>query len=193
MDYYDEVRTASENALESLSGDWQDDPETFLIDAYRGTQVFNPGQRRATYEELVAASRLDLIRQDNLRTAATYYYSYEPPADSAAQMVRSSGYRAIFARYTSPDFHRLIAQRCGDRYDVQDLNPLGAVTLTYPCALEASPQDIEQIAIRLRQAPDLEPTLRHHIILLDRAIASLSTYLPILDTAQPSTPSASAP
>jgi hypothetical protein len=146
----------------------------FLVHAYRATQYSFTIGRRATFDELVASSRLDLITDNNLRETALIYYP-STWINDAMRNWSASPYRTLFRSLAPSEMQSALAEQCGDR-------PVGPetvdVTLDYPCAFNMPADQIAAVAQALRNDPRLLETLRVRVANISTDLHNLSDNKP---------------
>ena len=61
---FEDTEKRNENSVESL------------VNLYQASQIQNPTSAKSTYQELIASSQINLIKNDNLKTSLIRYYEY---------------------------------------------------------------------------------------------------------------------
>lgn len=170
--YHEDVLKSAERAQGGLAGDSDQTNEDLLINAYRASQYTWWNRRRSAFDELIATGDLSLIKDDNLRSTALAVYASPLRLDIEAAG-KQSHYRESFRMTIPTDIHRAIMNACGDtEVKVGDYEILSSV-LSYDCALDLPPAEIDAAAQALRENAALAPALRLRIATLETQLADL--------------------
>lgn len=178
--YYEDVQANGESVLGDVEGRLSLPDEDYIIKAFRATQYTAGDTARYAFDQIVAASAADLIKNRDLWSAADTVYNTSW-MDVAAQGSVASAYRRVFRETVPLDVQRDARLRCGDP-DYTNLSSEDAVIfyepdfaiLDYPCTLSVSADRIALAAKALREADGLAPALRFHIAELDNTNALIA-------------------
>jgi hypothetical protein len=173
--YYSDVLVHAQRAADALDGSAPLADEDLLISAYRATQYLGVPAQRATYDELISTGTIALIRDPDLRAAATGAYTVAI-FDTIRQEGMASRYRAAFRTLLPHRLQRILAQTCGDRFvPVGDYAGLED-SLDYPCETGLPAEVIADAAATLRKEASLLPLLRLRIVDIDTRMGDLTVF-----------------
>lgn len=181
VEYYRDVRDATEAAADALSGKAPLSNEALLINAYRATQYKQGAARRATYDQLISTGNIGLIEDRKLLGLAVRAYSIAT-IDLTVKEGNESAYRVLFRMTVSNDVQRELARKCGDRYILPgDYRGFDHV-IDYPCATGLPQADIDAASDALRAEPQALRFLRLRVADLETRLADLTgNYRDVLD------------
>jgi hypothetical protein len=149
LEYNKDVLTNIESVLADLQGEAALSNEQFVINAFRATQYRAIDRKRATYEELVSTSKIDLIKDQALRNTAIKLYNI-PMIDNLYNEGVSSEYRKLFRSTVSKDVQQALFENCSDGFakvlDYTSINEL----LNQSCTLGLPAEKITEAAEALR-------------------------------------------
>ena len=162
IQYYQEVLSNAEKALDVLEGRREESNEQLLISAYRATQYNLPTRRRATYDEMTSTGTISLINNQQLRQTASLIYT-NPVLDTANNETLGSRYRAAFRMYVPMNVQSAIADQCGDKFvTIGNFKELKG-SIDYPCSIGLAQEAIDDAANILRTDDSIVPLLRFRI------------------------------
>jgi hypothetical protein len=162
IQYYQEVLSNAEKALDVLEGRSKESNEQLLISAYRATQYNLPTRRRATYDEMTSTGTISLITNQQLRQAASLIYT-NPVLDTANNETLGSRYRAAFRMYVPINVQSAVADQCGDKFvTIGNFKELKG-SIDYPCSIGLAQEAIDNAANILRTDDSIVPLLRFRI------------------------------
>jgi hypothetical protein len=152
LEYYRDVRDATDAAAKAISGEAPLSNEDFLVNAYRATQYKERASRRGTYDQLVSTGNVALIEDGELLSLAVRTYN-QPTIASMVREGVDSPYRALFRMSVANDTQRALGKNCGDRDlaagDYRDFDHV----IDYPCKTGLSQAAIDEAAEALRKDP----------------------------------------
>jgi hypothetical protein len=162
IQYYQEVLSNAEKALDVLEGRSKESNEQFLISAYRATQYSLPSRRRATYDEMTSTGTISLITNPQLRDASSLIYT-NPVLDGVFNETLGSRYRAAFRMYVPMNVQSAVADQCGDKFvTIGNFKELKG-SIDYPCSTGLTQDAIDNAANILRTDDSIVPLLRFRI------------------------------
>jgi len=174
LEYYRDVRDATEAAADALSGKTPLSNEPFLVHAYRATQYKQGASRRATYDELISTGNVGLIEDRKLLNLAVRAYSVVT-IDATVKEGVESPYRALFRMIVPNDTQRALAMHCGDRYilpgDYTDFDHV----IDYACESGLPEAEVDAAAEALRADPQTLRYLRLRVADLETRLADLTS------------------
>ncbi|MDX1439539.1 MAG: hypothetical protein R3284_06515 [Rubricoccaceae bacterium] len=185
--YYRDVQAAAETTYKALSGEIELDDAALLVSAYRASQYNWFERYRATFDELVASGKLDLIEDAQLRTQVTGYYNMGL-LEEIRHESQDSEYRRAYRRAVPPDLQEGLGEQCGDQ-QIEGA-PVGALEIGYPCMFEWPPERMEAGAAIFRSDASWLPLLRLQIanlsarnfgLELNRTVFGLDTFMQTVD------------
>lgn len=175
LEYYTDVMVHAERAADALDGTAPLSDEDLVVSAYRATQYLGLPAQRATYDELISTGTFDLIRDPELRAAATGAYTaviFDTLRDEGV----ASRYRGVFRTLLPYRLQRQLAKDCGDRLiEVGDYAGIKD-SLNYPCTVGLPIESIVSAAAALRSEPALLPLLRLRIADIDTRRSDLTLF-----------------
>jgi hypothetical protein len=173
LEYYKDVRDATEAAADALSGKAPLSNEAFLVNAYRATQYKQGASTRSTYDELISTGNVGLIEDRKLLNLAVRAYTIAT-IDNMVREGFESPYRAQFRMSIDNDTQRALGQRCGDRYilpgDYRDFDHV----IDYPCTTGLPQATIDAAAEALRADPQTLRLLRLRVADIETRLADLT-------------------
>ena len=162
IQYYQEVLSNAEKALDILEGRSKESNEQLLISAYRATQYNLPTRRRATYDEMTSTGTISLINNQQLRQTASLIYT-NPVLDTANNETLGSRYRAAFRMHVPINVQSAVADQCGDKFvTIGNFKELKG-SIDYPCSIGLAQEAIDNAANILRTDDSIVPLLRFRI------------------------------
>jgi hypothetical protein len=154
IEYNKDVLARIESVLADLQGDVALSDEQFVISAFRATQYRVIDRKRATFDELISTSKIDLIKDQTLRNTAIKLYNI-PMLDNLYNEGVSSEYRKLFRRTVSKDVQQALFDNCGDGFaKALDYTSIKE-TLSRPCTLGLPADKITAAAKALRTQDDM--------------------------------------
>ena len=111
--------------------------DVILVNAYRATQFQFYERRRSTFDEIVNAGVLNLIKDPGLRETAILIYVTKI-FDVVQEEGQTARFRELFRMTVEPELQHQLGQQCGDRFLPSKHGAAGLLTLDYPCALTAN-------------------------------------------------------
>lgn len=173
LEYYRDVRDATEAAADALSGEAPLSNEAFLVNAYRATQYKQGAPRRATYDELISTGSIGLIEDRKLLVLAVGAYNLAT-IDNVVKEAIESPYRALFRMSIPNDVQRALARQCGDRYiKFGDYRGFDHV-IDFPCKPGLPDATIDAAADALRADPQTLRFLRLRVADLESRLGDLA-------------------
>lgn len=116
VSYYEAVIKSAEQTVKRLNSESIDDPEAFVVDAYRATEYNRISPTRATFDEIVSTGNLGLLPASARQAGIIEYYAYDNSL-VARQAVVASPYR-LRVRSTLPhDVQVAIRATCSDLFN----------------------------------------------------------------------------
>jgi hypothetical protein len=154
IEYNKDVLVRIESVLADLQGEAALSDEQFVINAFRATQYRVIDRKRATFDELISTSKIDLIKDQTLRNTAIKLYNI-PMLDNLYNEGVSSEYRKLFRRTVSKDVQQALFDNCGDGFaKALDYTSIKE-TLSRPCTLGLPADKITAAAKALRTQDDM--------------------------------------
>ncbi len=154
LEYNKDVLANIESVLADLQGEAALSDEQFVINAFRATQYRAIDRKRATYDELVSASKIDLIKVQALRNSDIMLY-YIPMIVNLYNDGVSSEYRKLFRSTVAKDVQHALFENCSDGFakplDYMSINEL----LNHSCTLGLPAEIITAAANALRTHDDM--------------------------------------
>lgn len=149
LEYNKDVLANVESVLADLQGEATLSDEQFVINAFRATQYRSIDRKRATYDELVSTSKIDLIKDQALRNSAIKLYNI-PMIDNLYNEGVSSEYRKLFRSTVSKDVQQALFENCSDGFaKVLDYTSITEL-LNQSCSLGLPAEKITAAANALR-------------------------------------------
>lgn len=154
LEYNKDVLANIESVLADLQGETALSDEQFVINAFRATQYRSIDRKRATYDELVSTSKIDLIKDQTLRNSAIKLYNI-PMLDNLYNEGVSSEYRKLFRSTVSKDVQKALFENCSDGFaKVLDYTSIDEL-LNQSCTLGLPAEKISAAANALRMHNDM--------------------------------------
>ncbi|MEE4330606.1 MAG: hypothetical protein V2J10_07045 [Wenzhouxiangella sp.] len=186
IDYYESVRGSASRTLQRLDAGPVLDDEGFLIDAYRATQYIALIPLRSTYDELKASGGLRLIDPVLLRAVSGTFEINEVGERSARFL--DAPYRLNFRQSIDPEIQKMLAQACGDNFEVANAaaGGFGEIqafpSISYDCTLDVEPVRLRTAAETLLGNESIAPALRFQIVEYDAYIATIQAQRNFVET-----------
>jgi hypothetical protein len=127
-----------------------------LIDLYQASQLQTPASAKSTYQELIASSQINLIKNDSLKTSLIRYYEYNWTKATAVNL--PNDYRANIRSKMPNAIQAEIRSKCGDIY--VKIRKTYEVTLPKECDINISKNVADPIVELLRHDVELKKDLR---------------------------------
>ncbi len=157
LEYNKDVLANIESVLADLQGEAPLSDEQFVINAFRATQYRAIDRKRATYDELISTSKIDLIKDQTLRNTASKLYNISL-LDNLYDQGVSSEYRRLFRRTVSKDVQEALFENCSDGFakplDFTSINEL----LNQSCTLGLPAEKVTAAAHALRTQENMLTT-----------------------------------
>ncbi len=173
LEYYRDVRDATEATADALSGKAPLSDEAFLVNAYRATQYKQGAARRATYDELISTGNIGLIEDRKLLDLAVRGYNIATIDNTVKEGVESP-YRQLFRMIVPNEVQRALARQCGDRYiklgDYRDFDHV----IDYPCKPGLPAATLAAAATALSEDPQTLRFLRLRVADLETRLADMT-------------------
>ncbi|PHS35850.1 MAG: hypothetical protein COA91_12770 [Robiginitomaculum sp.] len=163
--YHKQVYADALLVLNDITGREPMSDEAFLISAYRATQFNRFTRTTAIYEELVSTGGLELVANTKMGATASLFYGTTIMSDYERHG-ESSEYRNLFRSVMPINIQMVVASVCGDRALTIDQTMNEENLIGYECALDLTPEQIEEAAQILRQHPSAATALRHRVATL---------------------------
>ena len=177
-DYARDTLEASLAAFAGLTGSDQADEKRILVNAFRAGQYNWYERRRAVFDELVASSSLQLIRDGALRETAIVYYSQSGRLfDLLQTQGADSEYLRLFGRLVDPEVRIALRTDCGDRESAPRAGAVGLLDIGYDCSLSVDDAAVAKAVAALRGDPELLPALRRQAAWQDSEIVNIDIML----------------
>ncbi len=149
LEYNRDVLVNVESVLADLQGVATLSDEQFVINAFRATQYRAIDRKRATFDELVSTSKIDLIKDQTLRNTAIKVFNI-PMLDNLYSQGVTSEFRKLFRSTVSKDVQRALFENCSDGFaKVLDYTSINGL-LNRSCTLELPAEKIAAAANALR-------------------------------------------
>jgi hypothetical protein len=159
LEYNKDVLVNIESVLADLQGEAPLSDEQFVINAFRATQYRAIDRKRATYDELISTSRIDLIKDQTLRDTAIKLFNIKL-LDNLYDQGVSSEYRQLFRRTASRDVQRALFENCSDGFAKPlDFTSIKEV-LNHSCTLGLPADKVTTAAETLRAQEHMLTTLQ---------------------------------
>ena len=160
-EYYDDVLANADRALAILQGDYAGTDEDLVISAYRATQFTQNDHSRSTFDEIISAGAIGLIRDQELRNTAMIVYGASV-FDEIYDTVSVTPYRELFRSEISSVVQDTLLAECGDKFAPEhDYNAI-IDSLDYPCETSLPEEAIALAANTIRDNEDFMRKLRLH-------------------------------
>ena len=112
QEYYRDVQSYGQSALDTLQESQAISPEQFLVDAYQASQIWQVFINRAAYDEILSVGAMNTIPDTDARSKLTNYYSVFEGI--APQLNSLSAYRETVRSYIPIEIQRSITSNCGE-------------------------------------------------------------------------------
>jgi hypothetical protein len=163
-DYYTQVRTHGQAALDALRKPREELAEQLLIDAYQATQIWQFVFNRATYDEILSAGAMGTIPDLVARRRISNYFVI---ADSVINLLLDqNAYRESVRSYLPVDVQRRIERNCGDVVITTSSGAVGN-SLAVECSLALDKAAVRVAVDSLLSAPGLETQLNRRLSNVD--------------------------
>jgi len=131
-------------------------PVEKLINLYQASQILDPSPASSTYRELIASGQINLLEDDNLKTAMIRYYEIDWTETGVFKEINN--YRANI-RGKMPDYIQTeIRSKCGDIY-VKVRRSI-EIALPKTCDINISPVVAQPILDLIKKDDTLKKDLR---------------------------------
>lgn len=159
IDYNEDVLAAGEIAYEGLYGGGDQSDREILVAAFRATQFNWYERRRAAFDEMMATSSLDLIKDSRLREVAVVIYN--TPLFTAQQSAgQTDSYRDLVSETLEPNVRQALRENCGDRSYGERNGAVGLLELDYACELPLTDAEVKAAVDALRADASAPRALR---------------------------------
>lgn len=138
-------------------------PDSFLINLYQASQIHEVSQAKSTYQELLASGKIELIKDDMLRSSIIRYYTYDW-SNSIVFRVQDP-YRENIRKEIPSPIQSLIRDECGDRYT--KIRDIMQIVLPEVCDLSFDRELSDKTASEILKNDSLRNDLRYRIGNLD--------------------------
>lgn len=173
--YLNTVKNYASRAISVFeSGELQDgqSSDSFLIDLYQASQMYEASQSKSTYLELLASGKIEFIEDDALRSSIIGYYTYDW-SNSIVFRVQDPYRENIRKEIPSPIQSRIRGE-CGDRY-TRIRNGL-KIVLPEECDLSFDRELSDKTASDIHKKNSMRNDLRYRIGNLDAQRLLVSNY-----------------
>ena len=158
LNYQQEVTFHAKMAMEifeNIDGN-SFNPVEKLINLYQASQILDPSPASSTYKELIASGQINLLEDDNLKTAMIRYYEIDWTETGVFKEVNN--YRANI-RGKMPDYIQTeIRSKCGDIY--VKIRKSIEIALPKTCKITVSPAVAQPIVDLIKTDDTLKKDLR---------------------------------
>lgn len=172
LNYQQEVNFHAKKAIRIFENTDQNnfDPVENLINLYQASQIQESNPATSTYKELIASGQINLIEDDDLKTAIIRYY--ELNWTETHWFSETNTYR-INIRSKMPNYIQSeIRSKCGDIY--VKIRKSIEIALPKTCDIDISPIVAQPIVDLLKTDEDLKNDLRFLLGNLEGEIQDLS-------------------
>lgn len=116
LNYSHQVSLHAKNAIAVFenSEDMNSNPVDNLVDMYQASQLQDPNSATSTYKELIASGQINLIQNDNLKTALIRFYEVAWPETTIFKL--PNRYRENLRGKMLDGIQTEIRSKCGDVY-----------------------------------------------------------------------------
>jgi hypothetical protein len=172
--YYTWVRSEALKTLAAL-----DRPESaldarFLVDAYQGTQILPWSLKRNTYDQIIAAGRMDELGDARLRDKiSNYYVGAEVTGINLASVMP---YRDILRRAMPYVAQNQIRTVCGEKIS-EDSRGEAIMVLPENCSVRLDPAALRRAIHQVWDTPDLSLDLNRQLVDLDQKLVSVDVIM----------------
>jgi hypothetical protein len=134
-------------------------PVENIVDLYQASQYADSYSASSTYKELIASGQINLIQNDNLKTALIRYYDIQWA--ETGTFTFQNKYRENLRGKMPDDIQTEIRSKCGDIY-VKSSNSY-LLTLPSNCTVNIDSKIAESVVEELRKDESLKKDLRYLI------------------------------
>ncbi|WP_282134329.1 DUF6090 family protein [Seonamhaeicola maritimus] len=161
LNYSHQVVTHAKNAILVFenSEEMNPNPVDNLIDMYQASQLQDPNSAFSTYKELIASGQINLIQNDNLKTALIRYYEVDWEQTSVFKL--SNSYRENLRGKMPNEIQVKIREKCGDVYI--KIRKGYEVVLPKNCEVDINTQVAKSVVPFLLEDDSLKKDLRYLI------------------------------
>jgi len=164
LEYFRAVKTHALAALDGFDSSQGELGEQFLVDAYQAIQGFNRTVERSTYDELVSAGAMNLIRNLEVRRRIVIYYK---TVEVTEELLRYRvPYSDTLRSYMPYAVQAVAVERCRSHSAV-DTRGFATLTLRSNCEL-GLPSETVAAAIAEIRIPELKRELIRRLADLDQ-------------------------
>lgn len=165
--YYKRVRGHGLSLLDRLRNPDRPRDAEFLVDAYQATQLDVWPAKRFIYDEMVSAGMVARIGSPRVQELASDFYL----GIAATQLDLSDAppYRQLVRKAMPYAIQQRIRAQCGDRLVAVEGRVIG-IALPERCALDVSPQLVDEGVSRISGQAELEAELNGHLAALSQKI-----------------------
>ncbi|MFN2373102.1 MAG: hypothetical protein ABR545_04770 [Cyclonatronaceae bacterium] len=175
LSYGNTVRNYASRAISVFeSGEFPEglSSDSFLINLYQASQIQEVSQANSTYQELLASGKIELIKDDALRSSIISYYTYDW-SNSIVFRVQDP-YRENIRKEIPSPIQSLIRDECGDRYTRMRNTPI--IVLPEVCDLSFDRELSDKTASDILKNNSLRSDLRYRIGNLDAQRLRVSNF-----------------
>jgi hypothetical protein len=158
LNYQLEVTFHAKKAMEIFENrdDKKFNPVENLINLYQASQILDPSPASSSYKELIASGQINLLEDDDLKTAMIRYYEIDWTETGVFKEVNN--YRANI-RGKMPDYIQTeIRSKCGDIY--VKIRKSIEIALPKTCDINVSPAVAQPIVDLIKTDETLKKDLR---------------------------------
>jgi len=131
----------------------------FLINLYQASQIYDPNQISATYQEMISSGQIGMIRNEELRNRIIIYYDND--WSKADIFANESPYRENVRKEIPSAIQSEIREKCGDQY--VKVGESAEVILPEECDLTFDKDLAAKTVDDILQNSALRSDLRFHI------------------------------
>jgi len=172
--YYTWVRSEGLKTLAALGSPPSRLGGQFLVDSYQASQIVPWSLKRNTYDQIIAAGRIGLLGDANLRDRISNYYVGSDVTGENLSSVMP--YRDIIRSRLPYAAQYQIRTVCGEKIGE---NSLGEAEMTLPehCTIELDPALMRKAVDQVRNTPGLALDLNRQLVDLDQKLISVDVIL----------------
>src|SRR6056297_1941247 len=149
----------------------------FLISLYQASQIYDPNQISATYQEMISSGQIGMIKNEELRNRIIIYYDND--WSKADVFANESPYRESVRKEIPSAIQSEIREICGDQY--VKVGESAEVILPEECDLTFDKEIAAKTATDILQNTALRSDLRFHIGNLYAQLQMVRTYKQNID------------
>ena len=166
VSYFQAVHGSAVRTVSRLNQDTVQEPNNFVIDAYRATEYAHRPITRAAFDEMVSSGNLGLIPAEVRSAGLINYFRNDDTSLATRTAVLNSPYRARVRRLIPYEIQAAMRARCSDLY-----NATGEIVgFEDSCELGVSEELMQQAATELHSDTELLGDLRLHFSILNSQI-----------------------